>query len=34
MFTVVDVIGPEAIQKSQEVADSLGVVLRVRPMIK
>ena len=34
MFTVVDIIGDEAIQKSREVADSVGVPLRVRPMIK
>jgi wyosine [tRNA(Phe)-imidazoG37] synthetase (radical SAM superfamily) len=30
IFTVVDVIGPEQIQKSQEFADHLGIPLRVR----
>ena len=29
-FTVVDVIGEENVKKSQELADSLGIPLRVR----
>lgn len=31
MFTVVDVISPEQIALSQEIADRLGIPLRVRP---
>ena len=30
MFTVVDIIGPEQIQKSRELAERLGIPLRVR----
>ncbi|MBR1863242.1 MAG: TIGR04100 family radical SAM protein [Ruminococcus sp.] len=32
VLTVVDIIGEEEIAKSQKVADSVGVALRVRPM--
>ncbi len=32
VLTVVDIIGEEEIAKSQAVADSIGVTLRVRPM--
>ena len=32
ILTVVDVIGQEEIQKSQAIADSIGVKLRVRPL--
>ena len=32
ILTVVDIIGEEEIAKSQKVADSIGVTLRVRPM--
>ena len=32
VLTVVDVIGEEEIAKSQKVADSVGVKLRVRPL--
>ena len=32
VLTVVDVIGEEEIAKSQKVADSIGVKLRVRPL--
>ena len=33
MFTVVDVIGEEEIKRSQEIADSVGIKLRVRELI-
>ncbi|MGN1134214.1 MAG: TIGR04100 family radical SAM protein [Oscillospiraceae bacterium] len=33
MFTVVDVIGKEEIEKSQKLADSIGIKLRVREYI-
>lgn len=33
MFTVVDVIGEEAIEKSKQVAESVGIALRVREYI-
>lgn len=33
-FTVVDVIGGENVRKSQELADSLGIPLRVRAYSK
>jgi NAD-dependent DNA ligase len=32
ILTVVDVIGEEEIAKSQAIADSIGVTLRVRPL--
>ena len=32
MFSVVDVIGEDKIKRSQEIADELGVKLRVREM--
>jgi hypothetical protein len=31
MLTVVDIIGEEEIAKSQAIADSVGIELRVRP---
>lgn len=34
MFTVVDVIGEEEIARSKKVADSVGIKLRVRELIK
>ena len=33
MFTVVDIIGEDEIKRSQKVADSVGIHLRVREMI-
>ena len=33
MFTVVDIIGEEKVKRSQEIADEVGIRLRIREYI-